>query len=190
MLCKRRQISDTAAHCRSAGLILGAYDPCDAETFRTGNQVTHKVIIFRHILPYRIGRIPAVGIASVDQSEFHADKIIVCPFELIVMTLDFVALHDLIDHIFEFLRIAEPQSIYDIVVELIFAVEYKEKLVVFFRPFPGEDLVLGLKELFVVHHLEKDIRIGIGYHRDLYTVHVRLHDGTGTDTEDILLCIQ
>ena len=58
------------------------------------------------------------------------------------MSFNFIALHDLIDHILEFLRVPESECIYYIVIELVLAVENKKKLIILLRPFACKNLVL------------------------------------------------
>ena len=97
------------------------------------------------------------------EREFHADEIVVCPLELLVVVFYLFAFHDIIDHVFEFLRVAKPEGVDDVVVQLILAVEHQKELVILFRPCACKYFVLRFKEIFIVHHLEEDVCV---HHRE------------------------
>ena len=183
MISKRRKIADARIHGVGRRSFLCANDAGDLELLGAFDQILHVRIVFCHVLPHIVRGIALIRVARMDESELHPEEVVIGPLELIAGVFDLFAVHDLVDHVFEFLRIAEAERIYDVVVQLVLAVEHEEKLVVFFRPSACKRLVLRFEKLLVVHHLEEDIVV---HHREvglLEAAHVRLHDGARADAK-------
>ena len=126
----------------------------------------------------------------MNKGKLLADEVIVGPFELFIGVLDLFAVHDVVDHVLELLRIPETESIYNVVIELVFAVEDEQQLVVLFRPLACEHFILGFQQLLVVHHLEEYVCV---HHREvvlLEAAHIRLHDRTRADSQRAVLHIR
>ena len=159
MLGQRRQISDAFIHRVGTRLFLRAGDTGNVQFLGILYEVFHEVIVFRHVFPHIIGIVMPVRIAVVYKRELHAEEVLVCPLDRFVIGIDLVALHDLVDHVLELLRVTETERVDDIVVQLVRITEHQKKLVVVFRPLARDDVVLCLQKLLIVHHLEEDIHV-------------------------------